>query len=84
VAAVTKTLARKGVVSKLTDMGTVIEGEAGELFKIAAQLHELPFQKGVKRIITQITIDDRRDKNVSIGDKISSVNNRLNVTDGPA
>ena len=84
VAGITKTLAREGVVCKLTDMGTVVEGEAEELFKIAARIHELPFLKGAKRVITQISIDDRRDKKVGIGDKVSSVNSRLNIADGPA
>ena len=84
VAGITKTLAREGVVCKLTDMGTVVEGEAEELLQIAARIHELPFLKGAKRVVTQISIDDRRDKKVSIGDKVSSVNNRLDVADGPA
>ncbi|MCK4838524.1 MAG: MTH1187 family thiamine-binding protein [Desulfobulbaceae bacterium] len=84
VAGITKALAREGVVYKLTDMGTVVEGEAGELLQIAARIHELPFLKGAKRVVTQISIDDRRDKIVSIGDKVSSVNRRLNVADGTA
>lgn len=82
VAGITKALAREGVVGKLTDMGTVVEGEAGELLQIAARLHELPFLKGVQRVVTHISIDDRRDKTVSIGDKVASVTNRLNIADG--
>ncbi len=84
VAGIIKTLAREGVVYKLTEMGTVLEGEAGELLQIAARIHELPFLEGVQRVVTQISIDDRRDKRVSIGDKVSSVNRRLNLADGPA
>lgn len=82
VAGIVKTLDRQGVVYKLTDMGTVLEGDIEDLLKIAAQIHEIPFQKGAKRVVTQITIDDRRDKKVVIGDKISSVVNRLNISDG--
>lgn len=84
VAGIIKTLAREGIVCQLTDMGTVVEGEAGELLQIAARLHELPFLKGVQRVVTQISIDDRRDKKISIGDKVASVTNRLNITDGSA
>jgi len=84
VAGIMKTLARDGVVCKLTDMGTVLEGEAEDLLKIAARIHEIPFLKGAKRVVTQITIDDRRDKKVSIGDKVASVNSRLNIEDGSA
>jgi uncharacterized protein YqgV (UPF0045/DUF77 family) len=40
-------------------------------------LHELPFAKGVKRVVTRIVIDDRRDKEVRLGDKTKSVQARL-------
>jgi uncharacterized protein (TIGR00106 family) len=83
VAGISKTLGHDGVVFKLTDMGTVVEGEAGELWQIAARIHESPFLKGVKRVVTQITIDDRRDRKVGIGDKVASVTSRLNLEDGP-
>jgi len=67
----------KNIAYKLTDMGTVLEGDAGELLAIAAELHELPFKKGIKRVVTQIVIDDRRDKKTGIGDKVNSVKNKL-------
>ncbi|MDF1578342.1 MAG: MTH1187 family thiamine-binding protein [Desulfobulbales bacterium] len=79
VAGIIKTVARAGVVCKLTDMGTVIEGEAEDLLKIAARMHETPFLKGAKRVITHISIDDRRDKKVGIGDKVASINSRLSL-----
>ena len=83
VAGITKTLAREGVVCKLSDMGTLVEGEAEDLFRIAKEIHESSFLKGAQRVVTQISIDDRRDKKVRIGDKVSSVISRLNVEDGP-
>jgi len=60
----------------LNDMGTLIEGEAADLFRIVASVYETPFTEGAVRVVTQITIDDRRDKKVNIGDKIQSVNKR--------
>jgi uncharacterized protein (TIGR00106 family) len=60
----------------LNDMGTLIEGDAPDLFRIVASVYETPFTEGAVRVVTQITIDDRRDKTVKIGDKIQSVNNR--------
>ncbi|MFO7606628.1 MAG: MTH1187 family thiamine-binding protein [Desulfurivibrionaceae bacterium] len=78
VAGIMKTVARAGVVCKLTDMGTLIEGETEDLLKIAARMHETPFRKGAQRVVTHISIDDRRDKKVGIGDKVASVNSRLN------
>jgi uncharacterized protein (TIGR00106 family) len=62
---------------ELHDMGTIVEGKAGELFALAKRLHELPFKMGIKRVYTIIHIDDRRDKRVSLGDKVRSVRSRL-------
>jgi uncharacterized protein (TIGR00106 family) len=81
VAAIISSLERQGVEYKLTDMGTVVEGEAVDLFKLAARIHETPFQMGAQRVVTQIVIDDRRDKSVAIGDKISSVERRLKTSE---
>ena len=81
VAAIISSLERQGVEYKLTDMGTVVEGEVGDLFKLATRIHEIPFQMGEKRVVTQIVIDDRRDKIVAIGDKVSSVERRLESAD---
>lgn len=54
-------------------MGTVIEGEITELFEILAKIYETPFEQGAVRVITSIQIDDRRDKNIHLGDKIASI-----------
>ena len=61
----------------LTDMGTIVEGSSKELLALAAQLSELPFSKGIQRVVTQINLDDRRDKKAALGDKIESVAERL-------
>ena len=77
VADLQKALARSGFPYKLTDMGTIIEGSSKELLALAAQLSEMPFNKGVNRVVTQISMDDRRDKKVTLGDKEASVAERL-------
>lgn len=66
-----------GVPCQLLDMGTIIEGKAADLLDLAARIHELPFNKGVQRAITQIVLDDRRDQAVAIGDKVASVRARM-------
>lgn len=68
-----KGLERLGATFRLNDMGTVIEGEPGELFRILAEIYETPFEQGAVRVVSQIVIDDRRDKEIHIGDKILSV-----------
>lgn len=62
---------------KLTDMGTIIEGRPNDLFKLAQKLHETPFKRGIKRVVTTLSIDDRRDKRVKIEDKVNSVMARI-------
>lgn len=82
VASIMDFLGREGVSCVLHDMGTTLEGKAADLFALAARIHELPFENGVKRVVTQIVIDDRRDKDVSLGDKEASVLARLNCSTG--
>ena len=72
-----RVLEGEGVTFRLTDMGTIVEGEPQQLFALAARLHEVPFSDGALRVFTQISIDDRRDKQVAIGDKVASVQQKL-------
>lgn len=77
IAEVVKVLEKDNLNYKLTDMGSIVEGDTDELFSIARKLHETPFEDEIKRVITRIEIDDRRDKKVKIEDKVKSVMNRL-------
>ena len=77
IAAVVKYLENKNIPHELTDMGTVVHGQPDTLLRVAQALHELPFKQGVKRVLTHISIDDRRDKEVFLGDKKKSVRVRL-------
>lgn len=62
-----------GLSFRLHDMGTTVEGSADELFDVARKLHEYSFTQGAPRVYTIMKIDDRRDRSVSIGDKVKSV-----------
>jgi uncharacterized protein (TIGR00106 family) len=77
IAEVVQYLQQEGIPHELTDMGTLIHGHSARLLKVAQVLHELPFDRGVNRVLTHITIDDRRDKDVHLGDKVKSVKARL-------
>jgi uncharacterized protein (TIGR00106 family) len=77
VADIIKYLQKENILHALTDMGTVVHGDLPELLKLAQALHELPFARQVQRVVTHITIDDRRDKEVHLGDKIKGVQARL-------
>ncbi len=43
-----KELAKYNVNFKLTDMGTILEGEPKHLLTIASKLCKMPFEKGIK------------------------------------
>lgn len=58
---------------QLTPMSTLIEGELRDVFEVIQVIHEVPFQKGAARVATNIRIDDRRDKKVSMQDKVRAV-----------
>ncbi len=70
-------LERQGATFRLTDMGTEVEGSAEELLRLAHRLHEIPFAHHARRVVTCIQIDDRRDKETHLGDKVASVQRRL-------
>ena len=72
-AEIEQTLQREGIPHTLTDMGTIIEGEPQSLLALAARLHALPFAHGVQRVVTQMVLDERRDKKVKLGDKTAAV-----------
>ncbi len=70
-------LAKQGLPYELTDMGTTIEGDIDQLLAVAKALHESPFLMGAKRVYTVIKIDDRRDKETHLRQKVESVKERL-------
>lgn len=77
IAELVRYLQKENIPHLLTDMGTLVHGDASRLLEVAQALHELPFSRGVKRVVTHITIDDRRDKEVLLGDKTTAVKARL-------
>lgn len=60
---------------QLTPMNTLIEGELSDVLEVVQVIHELPFDKGLSRVCTNIRIDDRRDKSRKMNDKLTSVQN---------
>ncbi|MEN8140318.1 MAG: MTH1187 family thiamine-binding protein [Thermodesulfobacteriota bacterium] len=77
VAQVQRLLEKSGVDFQLNDMGTLIEGDIDQLLAVVRQVYDIPFNHGAQRVVTQMVIDDRRDKEVHIGDKINFVQERL-------
>lgn len=78
VAAAQKVLEEDGrVCFRLDPMFTTIEGEFGVCMEVCRKMHEAVAAMGALRIGTLIKIDDRRDKDVRMEDKIRSVEDKL-------
>ncbi|WP_445490437.1 MTH1187 family thiamine-binding protein [Niallia sp. 03133] len=65
---------------QLTPMNTLIEGELSKLFEVIQAMHEVPFSKGLVRVATNIRIDDRRDIERKMEDKVDRVMSHLSHT----
>jgi uncharacterized protein (TIGR00106 family) len=78
VAGVEKVLAKyKNIKTMLTPMATILEGDLDEILTVIREMHETPFLNGAKRVSTRISIDDRRDKHLSMKGKIEAVKAKL-------
>lgn len=68
---------------QLTPMNTLIEGDLKDLLEVVQVIHELPFNKGLDRVCTNIRIDDRRDKSRKMDEKLNSVQQHLDKSGDP-
>lgn len=69
-----KELEKKGVKYELTPMCTVFETDSvEEALNIVKAAHEAVFKQGVKRTVTTVKLDDRRDAERSMRSKVDSL-----------
>lgn len=62
-----------GLKHDLTPMSTIVEGELDSILGAVKKMHQVPFQEGLDRVVTTITIDDRRDKRLTMEHSVQSV-----------
>ncbi len=67
----------KKIKYELTSMGSNLEGNLKDLMEIVMKMHEAPFKKGAKRVLTTIRLDDRRDKKGTMEGKKKAVEAKL-------
>lgn len=76
-----KELEKRGIEHEITPMCTIFEAEnVEEAFKIVMAAHEAVFKAGVKRVVTTTKIDDRRDREEKMGEKVESLKALLRRT----
>jgi len=76
IAEVLKIIDASGLPYRINPMGTVVEGEWDDIMKLIKKCHETVLNTG-ERVITAITIDDRKGKLNRIEEKIKSIERRL-------
>ena len=70
----------RSVRYEVSSMGTLIEGKTSDILTLAKKMHDAAFKKGVKRVLTTVVIDDRRDKEVTMKSKVAGVKKRLKAS----
>jgi uncharacterized protein (TIGR00106 family) len=69
--------AQERVRYELHAMGTNLEGTTEDILELVAELHRVPFDLGLPRVYTVLKLDERRDREQSLADKVQSVEDRL-------
>jgi uncharacterized protein (TIGR00106 family) len=64
---------------RLHAMGTSLEGTTDDVLALVRELHEVPFGMGIERVYTVLKLDDRRDKEQTLDDKVAAVERLLDT-----
>ncbi len=67
---------KSGVDYQLTAMGTIVEGEADEVWGLIRRCHE-NMRERANRVSTHITIDDRKDATGALQSKVDDIEQHL-------
>ena len=63
-------------------MGTSLEGPTADILAVAGELHAVPFEMGIPRVYSILKLDELRDREQTLEDKVSSVERLLRDPDG--
>ena len=58
-------------------MGTSLEGPTADILAVFGELHAVPFEMGIPRVYSILKLDERRDREQTLEDKVESVRRRL-------
>ncbi|MDX6687043.1 MAG: hypothetical protein QOF86_3171 [Baekduia sp.] len=83
IAAIQRKLAQQDRVRYvLHAMGTSLEGATGDILSLVGELHAVPFELGLPSVFTVLKLDERRDKDQTLADKVASVERVLAQDEG--
>lgn len=76
-----KELDKLGVRYSITPMCTIFEAESvGAAFDLVEEAHKAVFKAGANRVVTTVKIDDRRDIERGMEEKVESLMRAVSVT----
>lgn len=58
-------------------MGTSLEGDTADILALVGELHAVPFELGLPRVYTVLKLDERRDREQTLQDKVDAVERLL-------
>ena len=58
-------------------MGTSLEGTTADILAVFGELHAVPFEMGIPRVYSILKLDERRDREQTLADKVDSVRRLL-------
>jgi len=64
---------RNGIKFNVTATSTVMEGDLPALIDVARQMHQAAFTGGSQRVVTNISIDERKDREQSMEAAVAAV-----------
>ncbi|MFZ5814925.1 MAG: MTH1187 family thiamine-binding protein [Bacillota bacterium] len=68
---------RNGIKYDVSPTSTVMEGDLPALLDIAQKMHRAAFHGGTQRVVTNISIDERRDKDLRMEESVAAARNGL-------
>ncbi len=74
---VVRKIEERGLTYKLTPIATVIEGEIDQLWEIAELMHQEALSAGPDRIVTNLSIDHRTDKQMNMKRQVDTIEKEL-------
>jgi uncharacterized protein (TIGR00106 family) len=69
--------AQERVRYEMHAMGTSLEGSTADILAVFGELHAVPFEMGIPRVYSILKLDERRDREQTLADKVESVRRRL-------
>ncbi|RJP73657.1 MAG: thiamine-binding protein [Candidatus Zixiibacteriota bacterium] len=65
------------VKHQITPMSTQLEGPTERIMQAIQAMHEAAFESGVDRVYTTIVLDERRDKDLSLEERVEHVKQKV-------